>query len=64
MEEQPIDSEDHMTALDNRGKVVKEILDTERTYVASLEIIQVGLSLLAARQMHKDARTGLQTHSK
>jgi hypothetical protein len=43
MEEQPQESEDHMMALDNRGKVVKEILDTERTYVASLEIMQVRL---------------------
>lgn len=43
-EEQPQQSQIHPTStLDNRGKVVKEILEAERSYVGSLEIIQVGV---------------------
>lgn len=42
---EPLDSPEsdsqQVMALDDRGKVVKEVLDSERAYVASLEILMV-----------------------
>ena len=49
----PESEREAVTALDDRGKVVREILSTERDYVAALEILQASRLLLLVNKLTK-----------